>query len=140
MSWVTLSTTDVLAAFSAPEKAAYDAAAAADNMAAIVADVAEEVRGYVGVKASLPTGSTIPARLVSTAVAVARYRFLASLPSQRLITDARQREYNDALRRLQSVASGTFAIDDATTGETQTVSPRFTDRTRYFSRGDYDGI
>lgn len=110
MAWVTLTTTDALAAFAAVEKAKYDAISADDKLADILAGVVQEIRGYVASKYPLETGATIPPELQSVAIALTRYRFLNSLPTKRLLTDERIAENRDALARLREVASGKFAI------------------------------
>ncbi|MEK9752259.1 MAG: phage protein Gp36 family protein [Rhodospirillaceae bacterium] len=113
MAWTTITASDVSASFSNSEKAAADAAKGDDKLGDVIADVVDEIRGYVAVKNRLAAGATIPGRLESTALIIIRHRFLSSLPSSALITEARQLEYNQAIERLKNVAKGLFAVEDS---------------------------
>lgn len=142
MAWVTFSAAHVLAVLSAAEKAAYDAASSQDNLQEIASAVAEDVRGYVRSRYSVPdTAGSIPASLVSAATAIARWRFLNSLPIGRLQTDARKEEARQAIDQLKSIRTGGFAIEDPSgSGATQHTGPSFTTPSREFTRANQDGL
>lgn len=128
MSWITLTAGDVLGAFGASEKVAYDAKRGDDTLPGIVTGVVAEVRGYVGVKHNLGPAGTLPEELRETAIIIARHRFLTTLPSDKLITEQRQKEHDRAEARLKAVASGEFSVQDpeggVSGGSSQIVSQR----------------
>lgn len=74
-----------------------------------------EVRGYVAAFHGTAVGQpgTIPEELLSSAIAIARWRVLGRLPVKQLATDGRRKEYEDAIAQLRDVAAGKFAISVA---------------------------
>jgi phage gp36-like protein len=115
-----------------------------DALSDLVTQVVDEVRGYVQAGGNtLGVAGTLPSRLVSAALSIVRFRLATRLPVASLSTDARRREYEDAMRLLERVAEGRFAVEEPTTGDTESVSgtgPSMTERTRYFDRTSQDGI
>lgn len=118
--WTTLTSADLSATLLATESAALStfalAPGASDPVATALAAMAEEVRGYVSAHAGMPLGQpgTIPSELQATALAIARWRLLNRLAtgraSQVLLTEARRREYEEAVARLKDVAAGRFFV------------------------------
>jgi len=118
--WLTLTPSDLAATLLAPESAALGTfslgAGAPDPIVAALAAMSEEVRGYVSAHAGVPLGQpgTIPSELSATALAIARWRLLNRLATGRaaqvLLTDARRREYDEAVSRLKDVAAGRFFV------------------------------
>lgn len=140
MPWTTVSESDI--AFSATEKSAVDAARGDDTLATLITATVNEVRGYVGTKHTLGTGTTIPDSLVQTVSDLVGWRFLKTLPSKSLLTEARKQAYEDAIRRLRDVAEGRFAIEEpetASTAEVASPDPAIAAPTRYFTRTRQDG-
>ena len=112
MSWITLTSTDVLAQFSPSEKSAYQTArAGSDEIPDIINSVSNEVRGYVAVKYPLGSAGTIPESLESAAISIIRFRFLNGLPTKTLITEDRRKENEQAIKLLESVAAGKFVVE-----------------------------
>jgi phage gp36-like protein len=133
MSWITLTPADLSATLLAQEVAALSnyslAAGAADPVAAALADTTGEVRGYIAARAGemVGTDGTLPSELKATALAIARWRLLTRLAAGRaaqlLLTDARRRDYEDAIARLKDVASGKFFVSPPTTPAAQQPRP-----------------
>lgn len=115
MSWITLTTDDILQRLTSAETSAYGTAATAVTQtsvwATVLADVVREVRGYVAGHSAnkLGDGSTIPDELKGAALALAVFYGASRLPIK--ITDARQKAYDAALVLLARVADGHFAIE-----------------------------
>lgn len=98
-------------------------APAFDALPGIIAQVCEEVRGYVAGHGSNPIGPAgmIPARLESASVSIIRYRLLARLPvSAPAFLEQRRKEFEDAVALLEKVASGKFAVDSLGAGQSET--------------------
>jgi hypothetical protein len=107
MSWVTLSIANIQQKLSAAELAAVNSAVLADGQASpvteVIAGVTAELRGRLRNKTKLETGATIPDAWVPSAISVIRYRLCTRLPSKVLMTPAREKEYDDALRAFQQL-------------------------------------
>lgn len=119
MAWQTLTASDVKASLSGPELTAFSAAALAsgqkDPLPGIISQTVEEVRGYIAANAShaLEAGETIPKKLVRAAAVLCRYRLITRLPlNSDALLEQRRREYEDALRLLEQVAAGRYAIEE----------------------------
>jgi len=135
MSWITLTSADISATLLAQEVAALSnyslAAGAADPIAAAIGDTTEEVRGYVAARAGGVVGDsgTLPSELKSTALAIARWHLLTRLAAGRaatmLLTDARRRDYEDAIARLKDVAAGRFFVQPPTQVQRPTAGGAF---------------
>lgn len=118
-----------------------------DNLDSILADVIEEVRGYVAGFPSNTVGpdGTIPARLKASAVAVIRQRWLTGLDAASLINDARTQEYKDAWSTISiKVPAGSFRIDTPATPSSdenpQGPAPVIGANRLHFNRSSQDGI
>lgn len=118
MSWITPTLADTLATLSAPEKSALQTAVLAtgqsDPLAETLAQVVQEVRGYVaackGNTLDADTG-TIPAELKPDALAIVRFRAANRLNVRALLGENRVAEYKDAVRKLEMVAACRFAVE-----------------------------
>ncbi|MDR1305697.1 MAG: DUF1320 family protein [Verrucomicrobiales bacterium] len=151
MSWLTLTTDDVLTRLAAPELDAFRTAATApgqaDPLTEIIASVCDRVRGYVAACARnrLGPAGTIPARLVGPALAVIRYEAATRLPRMgKLIDQLRVTEYEKALQLFRDVAACDYAVEDPadvdgtqSAGAVRPVSHR---RRLEFDRRAQDGI
>lgn len=117
--WVTLTVDHVIQALAAPELTALRTQLLADGQVDPLPDILTrttmEVRGYVAGFHGTAVGQagTIPEELISSAIAIARWRLLGRLPVRLLSTDGRRQEYEDALAQLRDVAAGKFAISVA---------------------------
>lgn len=124
MSWTEITVAEITAYLSGPELQALQTAALAttqgDPLPPVIDQAVAEVRGFVDAwdgNALGPDG-TVPVRLKGATAALIVYRALLRLPVQLpdpAIMDARKGEADAALRTLQAVAAGRFAIDQPTT-------------------------
>lgn len=70
-------------------------------------DADAEIDGYLAARYSLPL-ATVPVVLVRIAADIARYRLFADRA-----TEAVRKRYEDAVRDLKAISSGTIVIDGA---------------------------
>jgi phage gp36-like protein len=91
----------------------------ADPIPEAIARTTTQVNGYVAAfhGTSVGQAGTIPEELLSSAIAIARWRIIGRLsvgPAAKLFaTDNRRKEYEDAIAELKDVAAGKFAISVA---------------------------
>ena len=148
MAWQTITTTDVKTRLAGAEVTALQESALAagqtDPFPEIIDGAVDEVRGYIAASGRiLEAGATIPSRLRDTTLALIRHRCATRLPGKTFLTDDRVREYQDAIRLLERVADGKFAVEEAVTADTEVSgapSPSFADTTRSFTNTDEDGL
>ncbi len=150
MAWISIETADVQRSLSGAELSALQSAALAsgqtDPIPTVIADVVNEIRGYIAACAANTLGAsgTIPDKLKNAALARIRYEAFTRLPVTRgLLTEDRVDANKAALVLFRDVAACRFAIEEPTTADTETISspsPSFTDRTRYFTKDDQDGL
>lgn len=116
MSWLTLTPAHLESSLSAQELTALRSSQLAegqtDPLPEAISRTTSEVRGYVGACHGALSGQagTIPEELLSSAVAIARWRLLGRLPVKMLATESRRKEYEDAVAQLRDVAAGKFAV------------------------------
>ena len=117
MSWITLSEDEVLTRLASAEATALKSAAIATSqtasgiMAAAIAAVVKQVRGYVGKRNTLGEAGTIPDELETSTLALIRRYLFTRLPGMKgLFDELRQQEAKDALQELRDVAKGDFVI------------------------------
>jgi len=147
MSWITITSDDVLTRLAGAEKASYQNAARAsgqsDPLPEIIAQVTDVVRGYVAACAAneLDIGGTIPPRLLAAAVDIIRYRLTTRLPLT--LTAAREQEYKDAISLLKDVAACKFSVEDPNSSDPETSSqsstPAICPKNLHFDRRDQEG-
>lgn len=116
MSWIDLTPAHIDEALSAAELDALRTIQLADGQAdpvpEAIARTCTQVNGYVAAAAGHPVGQagTIPEELLSSAIAIARWRVIGRLPVKLFATESRRKEYEDAIAELKDVAAGKFAI------------------------------
>jgi phage gp36-like protein len=148
MAWQAISTDDIKTRLTGSEVSSLQTAALAsgqsDPLPEIVTQVVDEIRGYIAAGGfTLEEGEKLPSKLVSAALAIIRYRIATRLPVKSFLDENRVRENESALRLLERVADGKFAIEEPVTAEDEAVgssSPSLTSKTRYFKNSDQDGI
>lgn len=148
MAWQSLTTDDVKTRLAGAEVAALQSAALAsgqtDPIPDIITAVVDEVRGYIAAGGiTLGAAGTIPSKLVSAALAIVRYRVCTRLPVKSLLTEDRVRENEAAIRLLERVADGKFAVEEPTTADTEAIgapSPSFAEKTLTFDRDSQEGL
>lgn len=152
--WISLTSTDLKDKLAAAEYASITTAQVQDGKTG--EDVVTEeirstvamVRGYVGARASntLGEGETLPDELKDAALVILRHKIFTRLPGlNRLLNEARVREYEEALAQLREVAAGRFAVvppetaspDQAVGQSAEVVSPR---RRRENTRETWGGV
>lgn len=147
MAWRTITADDVRGALSAPELAAYNTAAIGsgqDPLADITGTAVHEARAHIADCAAntLPTGNTVPDRVVHHLLAIIRFRMLTRLDLD--VSDARKMEYNEAKKFFIRVAECKVsieqpdggAIEESSAPQTETlVSP-----TRIATRDKLSGL
>lgn len=119
MSWSSITTDDVLSEFTPDEAASLRTIQGAqadpvDNLPLILARTVAEVRDYIrsGGYALDTTSTTLPLGLHSDAIAIARWRWLISMPQLKsLETDVREKAFKRALAKLDKIAGSNFAVE-----------------------------
>lgn len=128
MSWQTITSTNVKTRLAGAELTALQTAALAtgqtDPLVDVIAQVVDEVRGYISAnpKNTLGAAATIPAKLLGAALAIIRYRLATRLPAKSFLTEDRVKENDAAIRLLEQVAANKFAIEDPTSGDRSGVA------------------
>jgi hypothetical protein len=118
MAWITPVPDDILGVLSAPERTAYQTAAASagqiDRLASAMQRAIGLVRGRVGAcerfRGYIGPPGTIPDELYSAFFAMTRFYLLDSLPVSGLITSQRQLDYEKGMEDLAAVAKGEIEI------------------------------
>jgi len=148
MAWITITENDVETRFAGAELSALKTAALADGqtnpLTEVIEHVVNEIRGHVAAceRNTLGAGSTIPDKLLSSALAMIRFHLASRLP-RFPFDDTRKLAYTNAESLMRRVADCKFAIEEPDTEDTETVpspSPSITAKTRYFDRSSQDGI
>lgn len=136
MAWITLTDTDLETRFAGAELTALRQKALStgqsDPVPVVLDEVIDLVRGYVAAHTvnQLAVGATIPAKLKTASLAIARYELLNRLSMR--VSDDRKQAYLDAIRLLEQVARGQFAIDEPEEAEENSFaapSPRVKPKT-----------
>jgi phage gp36-like protein len=128
MSWITITSTDVQTRLTGVELSALQKVALApgqpDPLDDVISKVVDEVRGYIAAnpKNTLGGADTVPQKLLSASLAIIRYRLATRLPVKSILTEDRVKENADAIRLLERVADGKFAVEDPVTGDTAGIS------------------
>lgn len=147
--WRTLTENDILQAVTAAERDAIQTAATSPGqplpVASVILTAVHDARGRIAAyKANtLAEGDTVPETLVHHVVAIVRWRLLSRLPTDRLATEGRKMEYQEALKALESVATGRYSIEQPETADDEkraTLRPSIAGRERKFTRTTQDGI
>jgi phage gp36-like protein len=118
MPWINLTEAHLLEALTARELDSLRTVQIADDQVdpvpEVLARAASEVQGYVGTRYAVGQAGTVPDQLLSSAIAIARWRLIGRLPTKIMATESRRQEYEDALTQLRDVAAGKFALSVAT--------------------------
>lgn len=114
MAWITLDEDYARGAISAPELAAYQAAAIGsgqDPLADITATAVHEARAHIAdcAKNQLAEGLTVPERIVHHILAIIRFRMLTRLDLE--VSEDRRIEYRDARKFLERVSECKVSIE-----------------------------
>lgn len=154
MAWTTLTVETLKTRNAGAEITALQESALADGQSdpvpEIIAMVIDEVRGYIAT-AEIPLGaaSTIPSKLVLAAINRIRFEAATRLPGGSLLDDDRRAANTAAVKLLERVADGKYAVEEPETEDTETiaagVTPSYTTTNppqgqRNFDRADQDGI
>lgn len=121
MSWITPTTADVTTEFTERELAVIQnvQGALTSNLPAILARVVDEARENIrsGGTALDDVTTTIPRGLVNDVIAIARWRLLISIPQLKALqSEARKEEYDRAIKKMESIATGKFKVEPAAGG------------------------
>ena len=122
MAWVTPTTDDLAAVLSSVESrvlSSFIAAGQADPAPAALENAVREVRGYIIAKRRVAAGLTVPEELLRATLTIARHTLISRLPDERLRTEARTSDYQDAIALMRRVASGEYGFEEAESGATQ---------------------
>jgi phage gp36-like protein len=124
MAWITLTRDDILSKLSEPEAKALESAAkkaGTNPLAEIMAEAVNNARSDIAnnPKNTLAAGETIPERAKGPLLAIIRHNLLTRVDMA--VSEARAREYKDAVRWFERVADGDVAIEQPE-GETAPAS------------------
>lgn len=123
MAWSAITASDIEAALSGPELAAYRTKAGAsdgsdeDKLASIIAQVTDEIRAHIEdcPENRLGAAGTLPERVHHHAVAIIRYRLMNRLGLG--ISEGRTQEYRDARTFLERVSECKVKIELPDSGD-----------------------
>jgi phage gp36-like protein len=117
VSWNTITTEHVLEEFTEAERAAFTAAQdAVDNLSTILGRVIGMARGMISAGGNaLGDAGTVPDQVALDVISISRYRLIAAVPKLRaLATAERKSAHDDAMKRLENIASGDVKVESAT--------------------------
>jgi phage gp36-like protein len=121
MAWRALVLSDIQTGLSSQELTAIQGFALqpgqSDPTPLILSETMDEVRGYIAASPNVVLGaeSTIPDKLIGAARKIAVWNLVTRFPTKLLATDARRKDYEDAIRQLKDVANDKFRIEVPTT-------------------------
>jgi len=124
-TWITLAEADVLAYVNNAELTTVLTASLANGQAAplsvILPDVTMEVRGYCRVRNTLGPAGTIPQELKTAAIDIVLYRVFKRIRKTAAAKEAKP-DYDDAMKKMERVASGELKISVPLTPTTDVTS------------------
>lgn len=152
--WVELTVDDLLSSMTLKEREDIGKVSVGgsvpDRVIPILRDLVNEIRGYIGSHSGNSMSADpllIPSEFVAKAMAIARYRVIATIPGAYKAEGPRKDEYDKADAFFVSVARGTIRPRPAPDAEANPVpdavfhpSPRIIARKRRFSRDQQEGI
>lgn len=147
--WITPAPESLKSCLTGKEYTLVQSAAKAEDQDDPLPEIAQRVVRLVRAKVSaggfkLAAGQTIPDECEDAFLAIFRFNALTRFPSLKsLLDDARKDAKSDALKLLDAVANGKFAIEEpeeATEEIIGRVGPQFTARRRVLSREQQDGL
>lgn len=107
MAWIPLSVNDILNSLTEQEQAGTKSESAQSDLITIVSSVTGLIRGRIrasNLSQTLGAEGTIPEELYSSAIAIARFKFLTHLPGTQLITVDRRADKDQAYKELEAMA------------------------------------
>lgn len=151
--WVELTVTDLLSSMTEREREDFGKVSSAvsvpDRVIPILADMVQEVRGYIGSNSTNTLSANpllIPVEFKGKALAIARWNVLTSIPNYKP-GDARKDSYDKADAFFMAVAKGTIrpspapdAVANPVPQAQENPSPKIRARKRRFSRDQQNGI
>ena len=147
MSWIAITTEDLLGKLTAPEMAAVKTVALDPSQQDPVPDaidrVTKEVRGYVAacIKNKVGPIGTIPDELVDAAMAMCVVRVCLRLPTKVVLTEGRLEANRQAIRLLERTAACQFELEqpeEVSEQQFSTYNITYSGRTPKWN--DQDGI
>jgi hypothetical protein len=117
MAWLTPTSDAVLGGMAPQEVSAIQSVAGQDVLDDIVSQEVAEIRGYIrsGDYELATDTSQIPDSLLTDLIAICRWRLLNTIPElQRFTTPAREKDYEDSVKKLRSIADQQFSIEEIT--------------------------
>ena len=150
MAWRAITEDDLKQRISGDELAAIREAALAESQADPVAghisQVTDFVRGYIAANSAntLGTEGTLPERLIRPACDILVVDFFSRVAGMLIdLNDTRQKARDAAVRLLEHVAAGSYAIEQPTTASTEeeaAPSPSFGTPSHSFQHEHQDGL
>lgn len=85
----------------------------ADPLTPTIQTTVDQVRGYIAGSVNIVLGAegTIPDKLINTAIDIAVFNLCKRLPAKVLMTEAREKSYDAAIRLLKDVANNKFRFE-----------------------------
>jgi hypothetical protein len=113
MSWNTLATTDVTAEILPDEVAALNTIQGSTSiLAGILANVIAEVQAGILVGGNqIGQPGTVPDQIREDVIALVRWKWFASLPKTDLQSDFRRQQYDEAVKRVETIRSGKEKVE-----------------------------
>jgi phage gp36-like protein len=139
--WNTVTTDDVMKRFNDAEAAAYKNMQSSDDpLGDVLQDVIDSTRGKIraGGKQLGPDGTT-PDSLKREIITIARWDWITAFSkNEKLQTDGRKKEYDEAIELMNKVASGEQAVElpDPGPAVDQAILPAISPRKRRFQHED----
>jgi hypothetical protein len=124
MSWIAITDADVLDEITPAENATLkNIQGATDKLPRILARAVAKFRGAIQAGGmTLGAEDTLPESIADDVVAFARWKFLTAIPQAKAMqTEERKLAWQEALKVLEQLRSGEFAVenpDDSTTSQT----------------------
>jgi|SRR5215470_18341224 len=105
------------------EKTIMEGVTPLQDLDSCVASASDRVRGYVaGGGNTMEARPAVPPECVDDTIAIARFTYLTQDPTGTLLTDIRQKEYDDAIAHLRDIAKELAAVTQGDTGSTVPLS------------------
>lgn len=151
MSWITLTEAHLENHLSGDELDALKTESLADGQDSpvddILTEVTRKVRGYVGANPANTLGEagTIPDELKDSALQIVKWELINRLPGMSFLADERREDQkDDAIRLLERVADGKFAIAQPETASDEVVNSAHvavvTSRTKKATSTELNGL
>jgi hypothetical protein len=142
MPWRSITTTEAEEEFTPAEKAAIDVATQGALFSSVLGRVVDFIRSAcLAGSGAVGEAPTIPDLLRMDAVAVARWRWLCSIPSLKALqSEDRKALHDDGIKRIEKVATGDLKVETPTTAGTETLSSGNSELVSYSTRPTGDTL